>query len=255
VIPAMRIETYAISRVGSRAHQDDAVGDADLVAGRCAVIADGAGGPRGGAIASKVATEAILLNLASARSWSTERLEEAIAAASKSVKKHQDATPQMSEMSTTVVVLCLDPDGRRAFWTHVGDSRLFHFRRGVGAQLTRDHSVLQSFEDAGVVLPGSAKPDRSVLYAAIGAEGDLKLVVDSREDLRDGDAFLMCTDGVWDNVSLMEMERLLQESTTVEEWVRGVAETVAGAHRESQDNYTALGVWLGSPEQTTITRI
>ena len=60
----MRIETYAISRVGSRAHQDDSVGDADLVAGRCAVIADGAGGHRGGAIASKVATEAILLNLA-----------------------------------------------------------------------------------------------------------------------------------------------------------------------------------------------
>jgi len=180
---------------------------------------------------------------------------EAIAAASKSVKKHQDANPTMSEMSTTVVVLCLDSDGRRAFWTHVGDSRLFHFRRGVGTQLTRDHSVLQSFEDAGVVLPGSAKPDRSVLYAAIGAEGELKLVVDSKPDLLDGDAFLLCTDGVWDNVSLMDMERMLQESTTVEEWVRGVADSVAGAHRESQDNYTTLGVWVGSPEQTTITRI
>src|SRR5215217_4142624 len=103
----MRIATYAISRVGSRAHQDDSVGDADLVAGRCAVIADGAGGHRGGAIASKVATEAILLNLASARQWSTERLVEAIAAASRSVKRLQEANPQMSEMSSTVVVLCL----------------------------------------------------------------------------------------------------------------------------------------------------
>jgi len=251
----MRITTYAISRVGSRANQDDALGDADLVAGRCAVVADGAGGHRGGAIASKVATEAILLNLASARRWSAERLEEAIAAASRSVKKQQETHSQMSEMSSTVVVLCLESDGRKAFWTHVGDSRLFHFRRGVGTQLTKDHSVLQSFEDAGVVLPGSAKPDRSVLYAAIGAEGDLKLVVDSKPDLHDGDAFLMCTDGVWDNVSLMDMERMLQESTTVEEWVRGVADSVAGAHRESQDNYTTLGVWVGSPEQTTITRI
>jgi serine/threonine protein phosphatase PrpC len=251
----MRITTYAVSRVGSRAHQDDAVGDADLVAGRCAVIADGAGGHRGGAIASKVATEAILLNLASARRWSAERLEEAIAAASRSVKRQQEAHPQMSEMSSTVVILCLEGDGRKAFWTHVGDSRLFHFRRGVGTQLTKDHSVLQSFEDAGVVLPGSSKPDRSVLYAAIGAEGDLKLVVDSKADLRDGDAFLMCTDGVWDNVSLMEMEQLLQEATTVEEWVRGVTDRVEQMHRESQDNYTALGVWLGSPEQTTITRL
>ena len=114
--------------------------------------------------------------------------------------------------------------------------------------------MLQSFEDAGVVLPGSARPDRSVLYAAIGAEGDLKLAVDRKQDVRDGDAFLMCTDGIWDNVSIMEMEQLLQESTTVEEWVRGVAGRVAGEHRESQDNYTALGVWVGSPEQTTITR-
>lgn len=250
----MKIDTYAISRVGSRAHQDDSVGDADLVAGRCAVIADGAGGHRGGAIASKVATEAILLNLANARRWAPERLEEAIAAASRSVKKQQDAHPNMAEMSSTIVVLCLEADGRKAYWTHVGDSRLFHFRRGVGTQLTRDHSVLQSFEDAGVVLPGSARPDRSVLYAAIGAEGDLKLVVDSKSDLRDGDAFLMCTDGVWDTVSLQDMERMLQESVTVEEWVRAIAAGVEQVHRESQDNYTALGVWLGSPDQTTITR-
>jgi serine/threonine protein phosphatase PrpC len=250
----MRITTYAISRVGSRAHQDDAVGDADLIAGRCAVVADGAGGHRGGAIASKVAVEAILLNLASARRWASQRLEEAITAASRSVKKQQDASPQMAEMSSTVVILCLDPDGRKAYWTHVGDTRLFHFRRGIGVQLTKDHSVLQSFEDAGVVLPGSAKPDRSVLYAAIGAEGDLKLVVDSKEVL-DGDAFLLCTDGVWDTVPVMEMENLLQEATTVEEWVRSITDRVEQEHRESQDNYTALGVWLGSPEQTTITRI
>jgi PPM family protein phosphatase len=157
-------------------------------------------------------------------------------------------------MSSTVVILCLESEGRKAYWTHVGDSRLFHFRRGIGTQLTKDHSVLQSFEDAGVVLPGSAKPDRSVLYAAIGAEGDLKLVVDSKEVL-DGDAFLMCTDGVWDTVPVLEMENLLQEATTVEEWVRSVTDRVEQEHRESQDNYTALGVWLGSPEQTTITRI
>ena len=65
----------------------------------------------------------------------------------------------------------------------------------------------------------------------------------------------MCTDGVWDTVDIPAMERLLQESTTVEEWVRAVADSVAALHRESQDNYTALGVWLGSPEQTTITRV
>jgi serine/threonine protein phosphatase PrpC len=87
------------------------------------------------------------------------------------VKKQQDANPQMAEMSSTVVCSASTPKGARRTGRTSGDSRLFHFRRGVGTQLTKDHSVLQSFEDAGVVLPGSPKPDRSVLYAADRCRG------------------------------------------------------------------------------------
>jgi hypothetical protein len=251
----MRITTYAVSRVGSRANQDDALGDADLVAGRCAVVADGAGGHRGGAIASKVATEAILLNLASARRWSAERLEEAIAAASRSVKKQQETHSQMSEMSSTVVVLCLESDGRKAFWTHVATAAYFTSAGAWARSSRRITACCKASRTPGVVLPGSAKPDRSVLYAAIGAEGDLKLVVGSN----DRSARRRRLPHVHRRRVGHRLAHGDGAAPAGSDDRRGMGarghRRVEQMHRESQDNYTTLGVWLGSPEQTTITRI
>jgi len=69
----MDITTFALSERGSRDYNEDAHGDAELMAGRCVIVADGAGGHRGGGVASKLVVESALLYLASApifmRSW------------------------------------------------------------------------------------------------------------------------------------------------------------------------------------------
>jgi len=241
----MRVETFAISSPGSRAHQDDAFADAELIGGRCVVVADGAGGHHGGSVASRLVTDTVLLNLANHQAWGEEALLGAITAASRSVHRQQDASEALCEMSSTVVILCLDNDATTAYWTHVGDSRLLHFHGGVGQILTKDHSVLQSFVDAGVALPGGRHPDRSLLYAAIGAEGDMRPVVGAKRSLASGDAFLLCTDGVWDALPLPDIEALLRGSGTVRDWVEAIAAKVKSADKPSQDNYTAVGVWIG----------
>ncbi|MDQ6620472.1 MAG: protein phosphatase 2C domain-containing protein, partial [Pseudomonadota bacterium] len=219
----MHITTFAISDAGGRQYNQDAYGDAELMAGRCVIVADGAGGHRGGGIASKLLVDAALLYLAAVPQWDTDALIGAIDAASLAVGKRQSQDNLLREMSSTVALLCLDPHSRLAQCAHLGDSRILFFREGSAVQLTKDHSVVQSLADAGLLgtTSSGAKVDRTTLYAAVGAEGDTRPVAGAPIALRDGDAFLLCTDGTWDTVSNEAMSSLLSSSTSVEEWVSG----------------------------------
>ena len=52
-------------------------------------------------------------------------------------------------MSTTLAALFIDREKQRAWWAHAGDSRVYHFRRGVLHEVTRDHSLAQQLKEAG----------------------------------------------------------------------------------------------------------
>lgn len=252
----MMLTTFAICQQGGRDHNDDTFADVDLMAGRALVVADGAGGHRGGAVAARTATDAVLLHLASAAQWSDQALREAVERAGAAVHRAQVENRTLKDMSSTIVVVCLEAFTGTARYAHLGDSRALHFRRGLSRQLTTDHSVVQSFIDAGLANPvDGAGVDRSVLYAAIGAEGDTKPVVRALDGLEDGDAFLLCTDGVWDTVPQKEIERLLGSAGSVQEWVESIADAVRRAGRRNQDNFTALGAWLGSPAEITVIKV
>lgn len=248
----MNITTAVVSELGERDGNDDAFGDAGLAAGRCVVVADGAGGQGGGAIAARITVETTMASLAATPAFDDSALVAAVDAASREVHRRQ-AEPALSRMSSTVVVLCLDCANAVAHWVHLGDSRLYHFHRGIGEQLTTDHSVLQSFRDAGVDL--SSERTRNVLYAAVGAEGETRPVAQSMSGIKEGDAFLLCSDGVWNAVPLTEIEPLLAQADSVSEWVAAIASAVRSARQPRQDNYTAVGVWLGSPERITVIRV
>jgi serine/threonine protein phosphatase PrpC len=253
----MQVTTHWITETGSRDYNDDSCADANLMAGRCIIVADGAGGHKGGAVASKLVVDSVLLHLASAPTWDDGALLAALDAASASVHWRQNEDRGISEMSSTAAVLCIDAVAGRARWTHLGDTRILFFRRGNIEQLTRDHSVVQSFIDAGVYdgEMATGRPDRSVLYAAIGAEGETRPTVGSRTDLEDGDAFLVCTDGVWDTIREETITTLLNLAGSVEEWVSSIASVVRTTAKEKQDNYSAVGVWIGSPEQITVIKV
>lgn len=251
----MHITSFAVCEQGDRDYNDDTFADADLMAGRALVVSDGAGGHRGGAIAARIVTDQVLLHLAQASHWHDGTLRDAIDAASSAVRKRQLEDAALSKMSATVVVLGLDVGAGIARWAHLGDSRAYLFRRGIAQQLTRDHSVLQSFADAGLLESmGDGHPDRSVLYAAVGAEGETRPDVGARTDLEEGDAFLLCTDGVWDTVGVADFERLLGFAGSVQEWVQSIAAAVRSADRPAQDNFTALAAWVGSPAEITVIR-
>jgi serine/threonine protein phosphatase PrpC len=250
------ITSFALSDRGSRRRNEDAHADAHLMAGRCVIVADGAGGHHGGDVASRLVIDTALLHLAAAPRLDGATLVSAIDAAGSAVRERQAAERELAQMSATVALLCIDAGTDVAWWAHLGDSRILFFRRGLARQLTRDHSVLQSFADAGLLSGEAAleRLDRTALYAAVGAEGDTRPPAGDPMSLQDGDAFLLCTDGVWDSVDVDEIAALLGFSTTVQEWVEGIGGAVRAAAKPNQDNFTAVGVWVGSPEQITVTR-
>jgi serine/threonine protein phosphatase PrpC len=159
-------------------------------------------------------------------------------------------------MASTVAILCIDAKASAARWAHLGDTRILFFRRGTTTLLTRDHSIRQSFVDASLVSEFSRDtgPNRSALYAAVGAEGDTRPRVGECPTLEDGDAFLMCSDGVWDTVDASRIATMLEGADSVEQWVQSIAAAIRQEAKVEQDNYTALGLWIGSPGQVTIIR-
>ena len=253
---SMQITSFAVSAGGSREQNEDAYADAELMAGRCAVVADGAGGHRGGALASRLTVDAVLLSLAGVQAWNEAALVAAIDAAGVAVRQHRGEPGQRSEMASTVALLCIDAKARVARWAHLGDTRILFFRRGTVKVLTRDHSIRQSFVDASLVSGSSpdAGPNRSALYAAVGVEGDTRPRVGECSTLEDEDAFLLCSDGVWDTVDAARMARLLQLANSAQQWVDSIGAAVLQVANPKQDNYTAIGVWIGPPDEVTVIR-
>lgn len=252
----MQITTFAVSGSGSREHNEDAYADAELMAGRCAIVADGAGGHRGGAIASRLTVDTVLLSLASVQTWNEAALVAAIDAAGVAVRQRRDEQELESEMASTVAVLCVDVKARIARWAHLGDTRIMYFRGGAGTLLTRDHSIRQSLVDASLVSEISLKtgPTRSALYAAVGTEGDTRPRVGECSTLEEGDAFLLCSDGVWDTIDATRIANLLDRAVSAQRWVESIGSAVQQEAKPQQDNFTALGVWIGSPSDATVIR-
>ena len=124
---------------------------------------------------------------------------------------HQRAAtdPAASGMGTTMTVAILQPDGKVAIG-HVGDSRAYRLRDDQLEQLTDDHSLVAELVRRGELSPQEAAihPQRSVITRALGTEADVDVDVFTVET-RDGDVFLLCSDGLTTMVDAGTIERIL----------------------------------------------
>jgi serine/threonine protein phosphatase PrpC len=94
-----------------------------------------------------------------------------------------------------------------------------------------------------------------VLYGALGAESEAgPTVLHEPIALDDGDAFLLCTDGFWGRIDPVRIEERLRFSTNVDQWLEAMRREVAEGVRDGDDNYSAVGVWIGSPEEVTVSK-
>ena len=208
----MRVDFAARSIPGGREYNEDFYGQAQALGGWVFVTADGLGGHRGGAQASRLAVHAILDTFRNQSSISSadELLRLAIQNAQIAICKEVEKAPELSRMKTTVVILFLLQG--RAYWAHIGDSRLYHFRPDGTFTHTRDHSVVQMRVDLGEITESEMRhdEDRNRLTRSLGAKDDLKPTIQAEGvPVSHGDYFLLCSDGFWESVTEEQMKRTI----------------------------------------------
>jgi PPM family protein phosphatase len=250
----LNIDIAARTEAGARSHNEDDLRFGANGALWHAVLADGAGGHQGGAIASDLVVRLIALRLQSALAMSAQTLGEALHDAHAALSERQPGRRARERMHATVVALWVDADHEQAVWSHVGDSRLYMLRRGRVCHVTRDDSVVQQLIDAGYVTPQEARdhPRKNQLISAMGvAEMIQPHTVGEPQPLLDGDAFLLATDGWWDALERELIESTFAVARTADDWLALMEAQVRQAAHPNQDNFSAVAVWVGDPAQAT----
>jgi serine/threonine protein phosphatase PrpC len=198
---SIAVDACAAQHQGDRKEQQDRV--AILPHGRkrgvaLAVVADGMGGHTGGALAAEQVVHTAKTNLDqfSAVDEAPQRmLENSMREAHTMIK----ASRFMNEMDphSTAVMLLLQPG--RITWGHCGDSRLYHFRGDKLVHRSVDHSYVEHLVATGKITAEQAltHPNRNVLLASLGGQEDPKITLSETVELISGDAFVLCSDGLW----------------------------------------------------------
>lgn len=141
-------------------------------------------------------------------------------------------------IGSTVVVLLAYNDQCICLWA--GDSRIYRLRDGRLRRLTRDHSQAEEWIQQGHLLREDAEkhPGANVITRAVGADHALCLDTEIH-DLRHGDRFLLCSDGLYKELSETEIENIISRDNCAE-----VCQTLVGLalDRGCRDNVTVVAV-------------
>ena len=215
------------------------------------MVADGVGGHQGGETASRTAIETIAeyvketMKAFYVADESDERafvsaLEEAAAACHRTVTERAAATGQPAAATTLTLYVAVWPS---LYIMHVGDSRLYVFRRGELHQLTRDQTMAQHLVDLGAMPKDVAarSPLAHVLTNAMGGSDATPDV--TRHELKRGDALLLCTDGLTKHVSDDRIAERMRTMTSAEQVVRAlIDDALAGGGTDNVTVMVAAGV-------------
>ncbi|QKJ85693.1 Serine/threonine phosphatase [Paramixta manurensis] len=249
----MNITIASMSNQGNRESNQDQTGDVIGERSACFVVCDGVAGFPGGDVAAALARNTILEQFNGEQHLDAQHIRQYVTQANSAIRREQKARQNYSRMGTTMVSLFIDRDYELAYWAHAGDSRLYLFRRGYLYHVTTDHSLIQQMKDAGHQTEGI---NSNLLYFALGM-GDEERDASYSDvvPIEDGDAFLLCTDGFWHGVSQQHMQQSLHMVNTPEEWLTLMHQILKKNDERSdgqQDNYSAVAVWVGSPQDTTL---
>ena len=250
----MKLAWGASSHVGMVRQQNE---DAFVAESNVFAVADGMGGHNAGEVASALAVEG-LRRAAAAGFSAAEGLIAAINTTNATIHEASGGLSEQRGMGTTLTALvplpATDGEPQRVVVANVGDSRIYLWRGNELKQVSADHSYVQELLSEGLITAAEARihPRRNIVTRALGIEGDvnadswvLPMVV--------GDRYVLCSDGLVDEVDDAEIAAILRASTNPQVAADHLVQ-VANNHG-GRDNTTVVVVDILGDTATTSTTV
>jgi protein phosphatase len=235
-----------IHEMGQRDNQEDSIFPSEeqaSVDNRLFILCDGMGGHDSGEVASQTVCQAlsdyILKNFPADEVFTDAQLREALAVANARLEEKDNGAAK--KMGTTLTFLYLHRGG--ATVAHIGDSRVYHLRPETDEILyrTRDHSLIYDLFDVGeLTLPEmETSPNKNIITRVMmpGQEQAPKPEIAHITDIKSGDYFYLCSDGMLEEMRDIDIIDILKDNDLTE---AGKRNKLVAATTNSQDNHSGL---------------
>lgn len=237
----MYIKLASYSSIGTRSENEDSSACEQLGPEQMyAVVCDGLGSHGGGQAASRT----VVTHLQRSRFSQLPTAQQILEWLQRSNQEILEKRNGPQHMKTTAVALFVHQN--RAIWTHIGDSRLYHFHNGQLVHATADHSVCYLAVKLGEITRRDipSHPDRNKVLKVLGEERFTPEIHDP-VTLEPGlHAFLLCSDGLWERLHEDEIMLDLYKSQTPDQWLFNLRCRAELRKHTNVDNNTAVAVYV-----------
>lgn len=255
-------QPQGFNMLGQRGNQEDSLFpslDDATSSRRVFMVCDGMGGHEHGEVASRCVAETIGTLASAVGECTVEVMRQTFEDALDEAYRRLDALDGEGDgrgrtMGTTLTFLAFCTDG--VLVAHIGDSRVYQFRRGQGVVFrTRDHSLVEDLIAAGELTPDEARthPRHNIITRAVQPhqESPARATFKVLTDVRRGDLFFLCSDGVMEQVENATLAQILLADAPLEQRMQALVEECR--HRETRDNHTGyLLEVVGCPQLSDV---
>jgi serine/threonine protein phosphatase PrpC len=248
----LRIEHAELSLIGDREDNQDRVTVAVTEKTVLLVVIDGMGGHSDGSRAADTALRSLLDSF----QQTVVPIFDPLGFMHLALGKAHDEVAKLGSLQSletrprATTAICLVQQGQ-AYWAHIGDSRIYWIRHGQVLTRTRDHSHVELLLREGKITEAEVAnhPMRNFVECCLGGDPAIpEMTISGRHLLEPGDVLLLCTDGIWSNLTDPDIAAFFRDETQdLRAWLEALGRRAVQASAPFSDNSTAAVVrWLGT---------
>ena len=206
---------------------------------------DGVGGHDGGEVAAQIAQDSIVKYLEKYPNGERlDLLKQAVICANNNIFEERQNKENLTNMSCVLTAVLIEIEKHQINMVHIGDTRLYQYQNDKLQKLSHDHSLIGYREEIGELTENEAMrhPQRNIISRDVGSAkhdiGDDNFIESSIFNLMPNSILLLCSDGLSDMITSVQIIELLQSNITVE---NKVTELINAANtQEGRDNITVV---------------